>query len=757
MKKISLLAVILVAVSLPAVAQEFEIPHDGTPVTFELPPNHVVPSAYVNVPEGSQQLRVELTGEEGAANGLYVRFGSPFDVDADLWSQVDFYSSGPDDYQHLTITRASNPALGAGRWYIMPANWHGEQVELTGSVVVSDDPELDPLVIEVVYDSQEQNDQTGFFDPAPFQSGHNPGETLGEARRLAFERALEIAGDELTAAGVTSPVPVLVGARFEDLGGFEDDGATLAHAGPNRVASDFPGAYLPDTVYPGALVAKMAGTDLCRVFTNVSCSEVDVAATFNMNEEIAWSYALESVSSAADFVSTAMHEVMHGLGFLAMFALEDDDTHEAGDWLIGALPDAYSRHLVFGDQDTPLAAMDSTERMEAATSFDGLRWGGETVAASAGNPFTAAGDRFRMYAPSEVEPGSSVSHVDRFHPVALSELMRPVSTGVSPRNIGHTGAFLVDMGYGDGPAAAVSDEQPIHFGMSGLWFNPETGGQGMMIDVAATQDPPHVAMFWFTFADQPGGPESQRWYSAQGDYQPGDSRVSLTAYQSLGGVFDSSEPYDLIEVGEMELVFHDCSSAALSYAMHLDGDETLAVSGVVPLVRLSPDIACGQDVEIPGPPPAPITPPHPFVINYGLNGIWWEAGGASAGQGMLFDITESQDPPQVVLLWFTFAGQPGGADAQRWFIAQGDFEPGAREVTLDVNMPTAGVFDDPRETELTTVGTAHLVFPSSPRGCREATLSYEIRLDDDGTQIRTGDIALERLTADIICESFFDR
>lgn len=764
----------LAVASLHVSAQE--ISSDGTPRTFDLPGGNAVPTAFVEVPEGSQQLRIQLEGETGADAGLMVRFGSPFDlVDFD-GEQIDFMSVGPDHFEHLTITRASNPPLRAGRWYVMPINWDDETVALTVTISLSDDPELDPLEIQVVYDSQEEDDETGFFDPAPFSSPHNPAETLGEARRRAFEKAVEIVAGNLTDSGVTSPVPVVVAARFEDLSDEDDededddDLITLAFARPFTLFRDFFGALETETWYATPLAAKQAGTDICRINRfhappdgddgsfepPLDCNTPDVLATFNTLESVDnldWSYALDDPPShPADFISTAMHEVTHGLGFLSVFSLEDDEDgeFEAGE-MEGGFPDIYTRNLIFIDNgsETPLYDLENAGRIEAATSVDGLRWGGQAVAGSPGNPFADLGQLFAMYAPAEVQPGSSVSHVDNRQPVPASELMRPQSTGFSPRNIGNTAAFMLDMGWGGRVFGSAGQGHPIHFGMNGLWYNPETSGQGVLLDIAATQDPPQATAFWFTFADQAGGPEGQRWYTAQGDYSEGDSGVEMTVFMTTGGEFDRRPPTpETTPVGEMTLVFQSCTGAMLSYDFNLDGDATKRVQGVVPLNRLSPDVYCAAGVD---PENVPIIDPRPpAVIDPVLNGVWYEP--ATSGQGVLFDVVEGQNPPQVTMLWFTFAESAGGSQAQRWFIAQGDYTPGAREVKLDVRMSLGGEFDRrPPAPSLVTVGTAELEFES----CTEAGLEYDLDLDDapgEGTQ---GRIALRRLTPDILCHRSF--
>lgn len=135
--------------------------------------------------------------------------------------------------------------------------------------------------------------------------------------------------------------------------------------------------------------------------------------------------------------------------------------------------------------------------------------------------------------------------------------------------------------------------QPINFGMSGTWYNQATSGQGFIFDVVIDQEPPQFVAFWFTFAGEAGGPEGQRWYLAQGNYQDGDRSVMLTVRQSTGGQFDVRPPApELVDVGVAELEFHSCTDATLTYSMDLDADPEQPADGVIELTRLSPDVMC---------------------------------------------------------------------------------------------------------------------------------------------------------------------
>lgn len=144
----------------------------------------------------------------------------------------------------------------------------------------------------------------------------------------------------------------------------------------------------------------------------------------------------------------------------------------------------------------------------------------------------------------------------------------------------------------------ASDEPPpeesgiaINQGLAGSWFNPETGGQGFLLDVVVGLEPPLLVIYWFTYDLLPGDASSQRWMLVDGRYQPGDVEVELDVYQFTGGAFDQDDEVTGDVIGSALVSFESCTSGELEYELLFDGDESEAVSGRIPIVPISPDIA----------------------------------------------------------------------------------------------------------------------------------------------------------------------
>ncbi len=245
----------------------------------------------------------------------------------------------------------------------------------------------------------------GFNDAtAAVAVGGNTGTTIGAQRLIAFQHAANIWGGLLASA-----VPIRVGAQFNPLT-CSDFSAILGSAGPNNGAyRNFTGAPVAATWYPVALANALHGSDL-------DPSGDDILATFNSNigtpgclSSSGWYYGLDSnpPGSKIDFVSTLVHELGHGLGFLTLVDLA------TGAKALGS-DDTFMRNLEDHAATPPgYPAMSDAQRITASKHTGSLHWVGANVRAASG-VLTAGkvGDHVRMYAPNPQQPGSSVSHWD---------------------------------------------------------------------------------------------------------------------------------------------------------------------------------------------------------------------------------------------------------------------------------------------------------------------------------------------------------
>jgi hypothetical protein len=271
------------------------------------------------------------------------------------------------------------------------------------------------------------------------------------------------------------------------------------------------------------------------------------------------------------------------------------------------------------------------------------------------------------------------------------------------RNIS-IGSLLASALLAPGMACAVNLNQ---HGLTGSWYNPATGGQGIELEVYPDfGGAGHGLLFagWFTYdATVAGG---QRWYVLSGDVSGDNATAHLGIYTLYGGNFNAPPALGgPVTIGQATLEFSDCDHGTLKYEFS-DGSDR---EGTIPLTRLTANVNCGANGDNGN-----------AASSHLLSGNWFNA--ASGGQGLIFDF----NPVKNVLFaaWYTFApngAQSGGPGSQRWYVMQVPYAPGTTSVTgIPIAIGTGGVFDDPAPTQTQVVGAASLALKS----CNAMTLNY---------------------------------
>ena len=133
--------------------------------------------------------------------------------------------------------------------------------------------------------------------------------------------------------------------------------------------------------------------------------------------------------------------------------------------------------------------------------------------------------------------------------------------------------------------------QTINRGHSGFWFNLETPGQGISVELH-----PELNRFGFLafygFETAQGvklGAGDQRWLTGQGEYA--DDTLNMDLFSTSGGVFNDSQPPTTDPVGTARFVVEDCRNATLAIDLPADN-----VSASIPLQRLLPQAGGLTDV-----------------------------------------------------------------------------------------------------------------------------------------------------------------
>jgi hypothetical protein len=143
--------------------------------------------------------------------------------------------------------------------------------------------------------------------------------------------------------------------------------------------------------------------------------------------------------------------------------------------------------------------------------------------------------------------------------------------------------------------AVAPQPPPAHYDdvlHSGNWFDPSTGGQGLVIDVVPAQNA--FVVTWYTYAPQSAGlsgEAAQRWFSIQSSYTPGNLDLTgLPIYAPTGGIFNDPTPISYSQVGTADMNFTSCNTMTLQYTF--TSGEFAGHSGTIDEHTISPVVGC---------------------------------------------------------------------------------------------------------------------------------------------------------------------
>ena len=270
--------------------------------------------------------------------------------------------------------------------------------------------------------------------------GGNSGITLGQQRQNVFEYAASI-----WESIIHSNVEILIGSQFDPLE-CTSTSAVLGSAGPNTIARDFTNAPLAETYYPAALANSLANTDIS--------SSLDISATFNADidnnndclNNYNWYYGIDGnkPSNSIELLSVVLHEIGHGLGFSTFVDISTGKKFKPSN-----RPQYFDDHFMMHLEDHSLGKnwpdMTDAERKASAIDTADLHWTGSNITAQVSTLLSGVNQgHVRMYAPSSLEGGSSVSHFS--NALFPNELMEPFDTGPK-QDVGLAKQLFKDVGW----------------------------------------------------------------------------------------------------------------------------------------------------------------------------------------------------------------------------------------------------------------------------------------------------------------------
>jgi hypothetical protein len=774
----------------------------GVAATLSLPASTYVSNYYIDVDNTAKQLRINVAASGGDVD-LFVRYGSPFPtqnaqasyptVSEDLLNRYAHYHSvSSTSNEAILIGPSSRVPLQAGRWYVAVINGgtasaNGTLTAITGTVpapgsIALDfaNPRTDP--------SNPDNDCDDSFwtDTTPMLPvGNNPGTTLGEQRKNALTFATQQLVQQLqTSASVT------VHACGAHLGG-DANSAILAHAAPLAYFFDEPQYPINSldkkyTWYPAAAIVNRNGTSQCG-FAGGPCDGVDneeIEITFNEDigkssviagENFYLGYTSDPSPHSIDFITVAMHEMTHGLGFFGLANtdatlgplgakaginttqnaivyenIDDgpyDDIYDDSVAIVnGTTYTPFFGYEVNGSGDAARAAalVSGATVTDAGTYIPGLSCSGYTgpctglrwldaVAADASvndNVGRAAPNDFpSLYAPCDesstatcaTQPASTLSHT-----VQSGDMMNAyyTSTTFNLRQIGLAAPMLAPVGWPTAAATAPVYGEPI----PSAWYDQTHSGHGFDFQLAyhdaVNGDVYILTLYTYTST---GVPE---WYEGAGHVVDGVFLPELDANgNTLSRVVYHTTPTqigpysaDSSVNGSVVVDFNQAANAPACRNLDRSGADRLAVmywniagdSGswcVQPIVPLSAHAA----------------PDY--------NGLWYPP--TDPGWGFeLLDVQQESGNPLINLLIYL----PGPNDRVNWVTGSGALD--GNTVTIPLQQVTNGycrTCPPPAALQGTAVGTITLVFdpPNPARGFTTGNATISVNYPGGGSFART--------------------
>jgi len=747
----------------------------GTTASFSLDAGQLVSNVFVDLDGTAKRFEIHTNGSSGDLD-LFIRLGTPFPEDGlsvDLINRYAHYhsiSSGSNE--SVIVLPSSRVPLQSGRWYVDIVNASGATATGTVTANTSTTAQLGTIHLDFGNPSTDTNapcDDAFWTDgTAATPIGGNTGATLGQQR----QNALTYAANQLVQQ-LQIPVDITVHACGAHLGG-DNTSAILAHASPLTYLFDdpqFPINSLPKkyTWYSITSAVRLAGTSGCGLGGG-NCSGVEneeIEAVFN--EDIGSANVVggekfylgfdpaANPGHSLDFVTIAMHEMTHGLGFFGLVNMDPDEGPVGAKAGISGSSIAF-RNLDYGPYDdiyddsiaivnssgyTPFLGYERDGANDAARAAaltsgpvitqsgdykpgtqTGLRWSDPVAANSSANnnAAKAAPDNFpSLYAPCDQsassscqpQPSSTLSHT-----IQSGDMMNAFYSGFNLRSMGLAVPMLAPLGWSTAAAPSPAYGQTI----PSNWYDTAHSGHGFDFQVVAhdAQGRDVYLLTFYTY-DANGAPE---WYQALGSVVDGMFLPGLQSNgQSLYRLVYTSDALGQITfhadsiTGSVVVDFNQASqSPACRTADRRAGDGSLPMLGVMSWTIGSESAQwCVQPIV----PLADHATPD-------LNGHWYS--NSDSGWGFeLLDIrsaTAGGGPAIVAEVYY-----PGANGKPAWATASGTLVGNSATMPLlQISNGYCRACQPPANLTGTTIGSITLSFntPSggTPSGTASITANY---------------------------------
>ncbi len=567
----------------------------------------------------------------------------------------------------------------------------------------------------------------------------NDAQTLGEARTKAFEYATSLLESTLTNSST-----IRISAKFVIFSGQENPNnpdecrqtltgrTSLASAGPRGYA--YPGRRLDQgdvnrvglgTAYPHALHEAIGGR-------NLNSQEADLAIFFSECVPFHYGFTGPVPARHVDFVRIALHEIMHGIGFLSQVG-NDGSFPELSITAFSTVNGVttsrqiniksrtiYDEQLYSESHDDLLINLGNRERAAAIISGTGLLWEGT----DGGRNSCSYGQRMtelkassarsqdgkpRLHAPSAYRDGASVSHT---HDNAedIMEALYPF-----PQNMDLTLGMLKDIGWSVSADGFPPGCEPTGIGVRVTDSVTTEGGKEAMFEVRLESEPTENIVIPLTNSDPSEGTLS----TPELVFTPQDWDMprEVTVRGVDDGLRDGTQGY--------LITLEDARSGDRFYSGFTPSPRIISLrneDNEPPPPQLQP-----PQLQPPQPPP-PQPPPPTVTVSFDSSSY-----SVSEGEAVTVGITLSADPERTVTIPIA-VDEATTADSGEYSLSSTSVTFASGEISKNITLTAAD--DDADDDGKTVVLAFGTLPPRVSRGTQDSATVTILDNDDPDVSVQ---------------------
>lgn len=345
------------------------------------------------------------------------------------------------------------------------------------------------------------------------------------------------------------------------------------------------------------------------------------------------------------------------------------------------------------------------------TAMDCDYWGNAVVAWA-----TSDGDAInvRGYGPISDEPSSVQFAVDGQGSVPLT---------LSMNNNGQAAVMFSDDNGVFIQRVLVDNVVDIDLSFSGSWYSPWFQGEGFIWDISEIDGIPTLALFYFTYL--PDGSGRQAWSVGSAEIINGVANIEAVIGE--GGIFGSAYDPDDVTLdiwGEIEVRVLGCRRALMTIISPLFGEHAYPVQKFTNSPLNLDGLCATGSAALAEESAIQATGDTPVDGSY--TGAWFTP--ERSFEGFIFDVTETNGQPTLVLYWFSYTTD--GSGRPLWLIGSAPFDGNAASMgLLSGSGATFGPDFDPDSVVLIPFGNVTVTF----NGCNSATVSYSVEGGESGS------------------------